>query len=471
MSIVTLDGKNLTIELVSRIAHDHSVKVEIDSNTRQKLVEARQLVFDLVDEGVQIYGFNTGVGWNKDQDIFEEYFQEYNTQMVLSHCVCAGEVLNDIEVRAVMLCRLGGFLSGCTGASLDVIDAYVDFINKGISPLIPRSGSVGVGDITNIPHIGLAMLGRGEVYYNGEVMLAKDAIYKSGLKIVDLGPKDGLAIISSNAFGAGLAALMLKEAKDLLKISSLLLATSFDGYNCSNLEIDMLLTNQGNYGTYNYATDVKKHLANRELLSSSSKTNLPFAFKNGLSVNAAAIDALNNLEELLTIQLNSSDDNPCLLLEERRIISCCNFETINWVLALEELGQLLNHVAKLSCYRSIELEAEANVLESVEMMNSKLYNEIRFLSNPGSLDFIAVAGDIEDRGNNTQYVATKTTKIVRNLFNIMENELNIACKLISLSDNTLGDNVKQVYNLYTKKIKDDSSSFLKSKALLDIMSN
>ncbi len=496
MEKIILNGKNLTIELVHKIANDENCFVQIDSEIREKLVEARQLVFDLVDEGVQIYGFNTGVGWNKDQHVFEDFFQEYNTKLVLSHCVCAGELLSDVETRAVMISRLGGFLSGCTGASLDVIDAYVNFINKGISPLMPKSGSVGVGDITNLPHIGLAMLGEGEVYYEGSIISAKEAIEKSGLEIVNLGPKDGLAIVSSNAFSAGLAALMLKEAKDLMEMSSLILATSFDGYNANTSPIEIATFKHRNYPVYTeYAKRMHKHLEGSSvyLPNPNKPVQDPLSFRDALHINASAVDSLNNLEELLTIQLNSSDDNPCLLLEERRIISCCNFETINWVLAVEEFGQYLSHVSKLSCYRNIKfgnteftglprfLSPKDNILgfATLQKVYCNLDSEIRFLSNPASLDYIAVAGDIEDRGNNTPYVVTKTSQIVDNLYYILGLELMHACQAIDLrTDHNLGKDVATVYEKYRNHVKmydqdrmistdiETSYQFLKSKELL-----
>ncbi len=498
MEKIILNGKNLSIDLVYKIANNKNCSIEIDKEVRKNLIRARQLVFELVDEGVAIYGFNTGVGWNKDQDVFEDFFQEYNTKLVLSHCVCAGESLTDIEIRAVMLARLGGLLSGCTGASLDVIDAYVNFINKGISPIMPRSGSVGVGDITNLPHIGLAMLGKGDVYYKDEIISAKIAIKKAKLDIVNLGPKDGLAIVSSNAFSAGIAALMLKEAKDLMTMSSVILATSFDGYNANTSPIEIAIFKYRNYPVYTkYAKRMHKHLEGSSVYLPNPKKPVqdPLSFRDALHINASALDSLNNLEELLTIQLNSSDDNPCLLLDERRIISCCNFETINWVLAVEELGQYLSHVSKLACYRNIKfcipefsnlprfLSPKDNILgfATLQKIYCNLDSEIRFLSNPASLDFIAVAGGIEDRGNNTPYVVTKTTQIVDNLYYILGIELMHACQAIDLrSDHILGKDVKKVFEKYRKVvpmygkdriISDDienSYQFLKSKILLNI---
>ncbi len=492
-----LDGTNLTIELVATIANDQNCEIEIAEHSIEKLKKARKLVFDLVDEGEEIYGFNTGVGWNKDQAVFSEFFQEYNTDLVLSHCVAAGEYLTETETRAVLLSRLNGLLSGCTGASLEVVNGYVNFINKGISPIIPRSGSVGVGDITNLSHIGLAMLGEGEVYYQGRIIVASEALQQCNLEIVELGPKDGLAIVSSNAYASGIAALMLKDAKDLMDMSSIVLATTFDGYNANTSPIELVTFKYRNYPVYSeYSKKLNKHLEGSSVYISNPNKPVqdPLSFRDALHINASAIDAINNLEELLTIQLNSSDDNPCLLLEKRKIISCCNFETINWVLAVEELGQYLSHVSKLACYRMIKLcnpdfsnlprflTVNNDVLGFATLQKTycSLDSEIRFLSNPASLDFIAVAGDIEDRGNNTPYVVNKTAKIIDNLYYIFGLEMMHACQAIDLrTDHNLGRDVKVSFNKYRKTvtkyiedriISDDiekSYQFMKSKVLLE----
>ena len=114
-------------------------------------------------EGKAIYGFNRGVGWNKDQNIDESFFAEQNRKIIRSHCLGTPEYNTDAEVRAMMAIRLNNLLIGASCASDGLANIYRDFLNHGLTPRIPKKGSVGEADITTISHMGLAFIGEGEV--------------------------------------------------------------------------------------------------------------------------------------------------------------------------------------------------------------------------------------------------------------------------------------------------------------------
>jgi histidine ammonia-lyase len=230
MSTVYLSGKDLTIEQVVKVARQGS-KVEVLPEALEVLKASRQLVFELVDSNVPVYGFNTGVGWNKDKRVFKEFFQEYNRNLIYSHCLGVEPVASEEEVRAIMLARLNTLLVGATGIQPEIALMYMHMLNAGVHPVIPERGSVGEADITCLSHIGLAMLGEGEAFYRGERLAASEALKRAGLEPVILGPKDGLAIVSSNALAAGTGALVLKDIKDLLDISDIIYALSLEGLN------------------------------------------------------------------------------------------------------------------------------------------------------------------------------------------------------------------------------------------------
>ena len=152
MEKLLLTGNNLTIEKVVQVAKDF-VPVEMSSETKERLTAGRQLVFDLVDADFPIYGFNVGVGWNKDRKVFKEFFAQYNANLIRSHSIGVPPYASIEDTRAVMLARLGTMLVGCTGVAPEIPEMYVQMLNKGIHPLIPERGSVGVGDIGLLSHI------------------------------------------------------------------------------------------------------------------------------------------------------------------------------------------------------------------------------------------------------------------------------------------------------------------------------
>ena len=105
MEKLVLTGNNLTLEQVFQVAKNF-VPVEISREVKERLAAGRKLVFDLVDADFPIYGFNVGVGWNKDRKVFKEFFAQYNANLIRSHSIGVPPYASIEDTRAVMLARL-----------------------------------------------------------------------------------------------------------------------------------------------------------------------------------------------------------------------------------------------------------------------------------------------------------------------------------------------------------------------------
>lgn len=463
METVNLNGKDLTIEQVVKVARERA-KVEIAPEAMDTLKASRQLVFDLVDSNVPVYGFNTGVGWNKDKRVFKEFFQEYNRNLIYSHCLGVEPPASEDEVRAIMLARLNALLVGATGIQPEIAVMYMNMLNTGVHPVIPERGSVGEADIACLSHIGLTMLGEGEAFYNGERIAAAEALKKAGLEPVVLGPKDGLAIVSSNALSSGQGALVLKDIKDLLDISDIIYALSLEGLNGNVSPLDPRTHRVRPYPGQAYSAErITEYLEGSYIWEPDWKKPVqdPLSFRGSAHVHGAVRDAVAYVEELLTIQLNSSDDNPCIIMDDKKIISCSNFEVTNWSLGFEMLGMALSQLSKVTCHRIIKLGNPAftklsrflspsdNVLAfaTIQKTYTSLDTEIRHLSNPAISDYFALAGDMEDHANNAPYIVQKTRKIVDSLFYILGIEAMHAAQAVDLrSDIHIGKGTKAAYD-------------------------
>ncbi len=463
MDTVNLNGRDLTIEQVVKVAREGH-KVEITPEAMDTLRASRQLVFDLVDSNVPVYGFNTGVGWNKDKRVFKEFFQEYNRNLIYSHCLGVDPVAAEDEVRAIMLARLNTLLVGATGIQPEIAVMYKDMLNAGVQPVIPERGSVGEADITCLSHIGLAMLGEGEAFYNGEKVTAAEALERAGLKPVVLGPKDGLAIVSSNALSAGEGALVINDIKELLDISDIIYALSLEGLNGNVSPLDIRTHRIRPYPGQAYSAErITEYLEGSYIWEPDWKKPVqdPLSFRGSAHVHGAVRDAVGYVEGLLAVQLNSSDDNPCIIMDDKKIISCSNFEVTNWSLGFEMLGLALSQLSKVSCHRMIKLGNPAftklsrflspadNVLAfaTIQKTYTSLDTEIRHLSNPAISDFFSLAGDMEDHANNAPYIVQKTRKIVDNMFIILGIEAMHAAQAVDLrNDIHMGKGTKAAYN-------------------------
>ncbi|UQZ88958.1 aromatic amino acid lyase [Deltaproteobacteria bacterium Smac51] len=446
---IVLTGRDLGLEQLALIAEEKAA-VEIAPEAIERLKASRKLVYDLVESDVPVYGFNTGVGWNKDRHIAADFFKEYNENLIHSHSLGVKPEASEAEVRAAMAVRLNCLLNGNTGIEPSIALRYADFLNLEIHPVIPERGSVGVGDITTLSHVGLAMIGEGEVNYQGRRMSAAEAHKLAGIEPVTLGPKDGLAIVSSNAFAMGQGGLVLHDLCRMADLADLVYAVSLTGYNGNTSPLDPRVHElKGLEGQKHSAALASSFLEDSYIYAPDPAKPVqdPLSYRSGVYLNGTLRDALSFVNGYARIQMNTSDDNPCLLLEDRAMISCSNFEASTVTVGFEMLAIALSHVSKMSCQRIIRIvnpeltglprfltpdEGLVHAFGTAQKVFTSLDTEIRHLSNPSSADFMPLAGSIEDHANNFTHVVQRVRKIADNLKYIFSLELMHACQAITL---------------------------------------
>ncbi len=172
---VELDGRNATPESIVRIARGEPVR--ISPAARQRVRQAHEVLVDAARAGKQIYGLTVGVGLNKDRSMVDakgeltneivEASRRFNIALLRAHSGGAGPDAPVVDVRAAMAARLNALLSGGGGVQESIMDAYVRFLNDGVTPAIPSVGSIGEADIPILSPIGVAITGEGDVYYQG----------------------------------------------------------------------------------------------------------------------------------------------------------------------------------------------------------------------------------------------------------------------------------------------------------------
>ncbi|KAB3529310.1 HAL/PAL/TAL family ammonia-lyase [Alkaliphilus serpentinus] len=467
---VVLKGDSLTLKDFVRIARD-KVAVEISDEAMERIEAGRRLVYEFMDSDIPVYGFNRGVGWNKDRKVVAKYYEEYNKNLIYAHCVGVKPEATEEVVRATLLARLSTFLVGCTGIQPEIVVLYKEMLNQNILPVIPERGSVGQGDITCLSHIGLAIMGEGEVNYRGARMKAEDAFKEAGLKPIVLGPKDGLAIVSSNALVTGTGALLVQDIEDLIDIADIIYALSMEGFkgNVSPLD-ESAYKVRPQRGQCHSAKKVRSYLEGSYLWLPNVTEALqdPLCFRGSCQVHGSVRDALEFVKEYLLLQLNTSEDNPCMLLEEKRMIPCSNYEITTLALGFEMLGLALSHLSKNSCYRTIKLSnpyftglsrfltpADTSVIAfgTIQKTFTSLDTENRHLSNPVTADYFSLAGDIEDHASNGTIIVQKTAKIVDNIRYILGIEALHAVQAIDLRRaDRLGRGTKAAYEVIRNEI-------------------
>ena len=225
-----LDGSNLTLEALREVMYFNR-PVAIAPEARERASKARQVLFDMAAAGKPVYGLNRGVGWNKDKEFDQDFFAQYNRNLLNSHSLGIEPYCSTEEVRGMMCIRLNTALCGRTGIAVEILEIYAEFLNRGIHPRVLGRGSIGEGDITTMSLIGQAVIGEGEVEYHGQILPAAEVLKKEGMKPAILGPKDGLSIVAPNAQGETLAAMLVYEAEELLKVANAVFCLSLEGLN------------------------------------------------------------------------------------------------------------------------------------------------------------------------------------------------------------------------------------------------
>lgn len=464
VATVTLDGHSITPQMIANVADGEAVAVAPAAINRVTL--SHQVLIEAAQNGLKIYGLTVGVGLNKDRpmvDVHGKLTQEvidaskkFNVGLLHAHSGGIGEPMSIRVARATLVTRLNGLLSGGGGVQPAIVDAYVAFLNKGITPVIPAGGSVGEGDITVISHIGLAMLGEGEVYFQGNKMAAIAALQSSKTPAITPYAKDALAILSSNAYSAASGALALDSLAHLMQVNTLTYALSLQALNGN---VSPFLANTLALRPYPEVAAMGKNL--RELLVGSSlwqhddsrPLQDPLSFRSGVYLLAELQRSYQSAYDQLLVQLNSSDDNPGVALGvtppsqrpqetvgyvnegklQGAVLPSANFEPLPWVLAFEQLGLALAHNSLASAQQVVKLNNPAftgltrflgtdhtvhafGAMEKPVMMLAMRNKE---LAMPVSLDYFPVAGDIEDIATNAPSVVERVQQQVDNAYQLL----------------------------------------------------
>ncbi|WP_241721770.1 histidine ammonia-lyase [Raoultella sp. HC6] len=464
LSAVTLDGHSITPAIIASVADGEAVAISPAATARVE--KAHQVLIEAAQNGQKIYGLTVGVGLNKDRPMVDVHgkltdeviaaSKKFNVGLLHAHSGGIGEPMSQRIARATMVTRLNTLLTGGGGVQPEVIDAYVDFLNKGITPVIPSEGSIGEGDITIISHIGLAMIGEGDVYYQGKKVPAKVALERSKTSAVVPYAKDALSILSSNAYSASSGALALNSLAHLLPLNSLVYATSLEALNGN---VSPFLENTLALRPYPEVVAMGSHL--RTLLAGSSlwehddsrPLQDPLSFRSGVYLLAELQRSYQQAWDQLLVQLNSSDDNPGVAIgvsapsdrpQDRlgyvdqngvkgAVLPTANFEPLPWVLSFEQLSMALAHSSLANAQQVVKLnnpsftgltrflgtDNTVHAFGAMEKPVMSLAMRNKELAMPVSMDFMPVAGDIEDIATNAPEVAQRLQQQIDNSYQLL----------------------------------------------------
>jgi histidine ammonia-lyase len=297
---VTLSGETLTLEDLLAVARGGAA-VEVAPGVAERVRAGREIVERSLAGELPVYGLTTGVGVRKRTRVEPGELAEFNRRLILEHRVGQGEAAPADVVRAQLLLVANGFARGTAGVRVELLERLVAQLNAGLAPTVRTLGSIGMADLPANADLAHGVLGDFE-----------------------LAAKEGLALLGNNAFSTALAALALADAERLVSVLDVAAA----------LDLEALAAN---VSALHGDPDFAALLEGSYLSDEGAARNLqdPLSFRCIPQVRAAARDALAFARRRVEIELNASQENPLVLLEEGRMISVGNFDALPLAQALD----------------------------------------------------------------------------------------------------------------------------------------
>ena len=313
---VILDGATLTPGAVASIARD-GAEARLAPEAHARNDRAREAIAALLARGDDLYGVTTGVGALRAYRVPKNSRERYSLNLLRSHACGAGQPLQVQLVRAAMATRANQIGAGGAGVAGELLDAVVAALNAGLSPFTRELGSLGTGDLTNLADIALALLGEGRVWRGDELVDAEVGLVDAGLTPARLGPRDGLAFMSSNAVSIGHAALLVVDARRLLDAWLSVAALSFEAAAADPVVLDPRIHSwRHRPGQAAVAARMRELLAgleDRARAPGPLGIQDPYPFRAQPQVDGTVHDALLVLEETVGHELNFAGENALIV--------------------------------------------------------------------------------------------------------------------------------------------------------------
>jgi histidine ammonia-lyase len=315
---VLLDGATLTPRTLALIAREGAV-AELHPDARARNDAARAALTQLLERGGELYGATTGVGALRDYRVPGESRERYSLSLLRSHACGAGPPLPAPVVRAAMATRANQLGAGGAGVVDQLLDALIGALNAGLAPFTRELGSLGTGDLTNLADIGLALVGEGQVWRGDELEPAVSALAEAGVAPATLGPRDGLAFMSSNAVSVARAALLVVDSRRLLDAWLSVAALSFEAAAADPVVLDARIHSARHRpGQAAVAARMRELLAGvnrRRREAGPFGIQDPYPFRAQPQVDGTVYDALGALEETVCHELNFAGENALVVVD------------------------------------------------------------------------------------------------------------------------------------------------------------
>jgi histidine ammonia-lyase len=423
-------------------------EARLDDASMQRVAQSASAVERIVAGGETVYGVNTGFGILANTRIPDERLAELQRNLILSHSAGLGDPLPRHVTRLMIILKLLGLGRGHSGVRPLVIDALQRLLDANAIPLIPAQGSVGAsGDLAPLAHLIAALMGYGRIDVAGEIIGASAALERIGLTPLELGPKEGLALINGTQASTALALDALFQGERVFSAAIAAGALSVDALKGSAKPFDRRISAlRGQPGQIRVAAAIGALLDGSEIVTSHvkcSRVQDPYSFRCQPQVMGAALDLLQNAARTLTIEAAAVTDNPIVFADEDTAISGGNFHAQPVAFAADTIAMALCEVGSISERRiSVLVDPKMSGLPAFLTQDSgvnsglmipqvtaaALVSENKTLAFPASVDSIPTSAGQEDHVSMAPIAARKAAQIAHNAAGVIAVELMAAAE-------------------------------------------
>lgn len=392
-------------------------KIELDESLLSRVDKSFQFLKEFSKNKV-IYGVNTGFGPMAQFKISDEDTHQLQYNLIRSHSSGIGNPLPAEEVKACMLARLNTLSLGNSGVHQSVIYLLQELINRDITPLIFEHGGVGAsGDLVQLAHLALVLIGEGEVFYKGERKSTKEVFETESLEPIKVEIREGLALMNGTSVMSGIGIVNAYKANQLTDISLRLSCAINEIVQAYDDHLSEALNGtKRHYGQQKVAERMRAHLADSKLIRKreehlythfeeqekvfKEKVQEYYSLRCVPQILGPVLDTLEYTEKVLENEINSANDNPIINVEDQHVYHGGNFHGDYISLEMDKLKIVVTKLTMLA-------ERQLNYL-----LNAKINEILPPFVNLGKLGFnFGMQG--------VQFTATSTTAESQMLSNSM----------------------------------------------------
>ncbi|MGB5482079.1 MAG: histidine ammonia-lyase [Eudoraea sp.] len=419
-----------------------TIQGQLSNASRKRVQESKLVVENIVEKGQAVYGINTGFGPLCTTNISKEETKILQTNILKSHSVGVGKPIKTELAKLMLILKIHSLAKGYSGIAEETLDRILWHIENDAIPLVPSQGSVGAsGDLAPLSHLFLPLIGLGKVLFENKIIGTEELFKKTGLKPLELGPKEGLALINGTQFILAHAIRVLEKLHNCLSHADIIGAMMIEGLQGSVKpfynELHKLRPFKGNI---HVAQRVKLLLKGSEIMENHidcERVQDPYSLRCIPQVHGASRNAWLHLKELVHVELNSVTDNP-IIFNEELTISGGNFHGQPLAMALDYACLAASELGNISD-RRIYLALEGNspgvpklLMEDtginsgymiLQYTTAALASENKGLCFPSSADSIPTSMGQEDHVSMGSIAGRKALRVLGNLEKILAIEL------------------------------------------------